>query len=395
MALPRLTDQDRRARVARRHALSPAHRVGTPEAATDAMTVLHATEAATVHLAIAARTNGVSPTGVDAALHDDRSLVKQHAMRSTLFVFPRDLLPAAWGSAAAREAAVDGRRIAKRIEAAGIARDGEAWLAVAAAAVLERLAIGPATLAVLRAELPELAGTAGGTTEKRWDRPVSVAPWVVGHLGLLGEVLRGVNQGHWRTSRPQWVRTLDWLGEPASPLTADAGYCELVRRWLGTFGPGTLDDVAWWLGATRTAVRRALGDVAAVEVALDDGTTGWVLPGDEAPVEPEQPWAALLPTLDPTTMGWKERGFYLDPRHRPHLFDTNGNAGTTAWWDGRIVGCWVQGEAGRVRVSLVDDVGTDGRRALEEEAERLTSWLDGVVITNVYTTRQMRQARLP
>ena len=48
-------------------------------------------------------------------------------------------------------------------------------------------------------------------------------------------------------------------------------------------------------------------------------------------------------------MGWKERDFYLGA-HAPQLFDTNGNAGTTAWWDGRIVGCWVQDDAGVVEV---------------------------------------------
>ena len=58
---------------------------------------------------------------------------------------------------------------------------------------------------------------------------------------------------------------------------------------------------------------------------------------------------ALLPVLDPTVMGWKERGFYLGP-HGPALFDRNGNAGTTAWVDGRIVGCWVQDAEGVVHV---------------------------------------------
>lgn len=43
-----------------------------------------------------------------AALYDDRTIVKQLAMRRTLFVFPRELLPAAWGSTSARVADADG-----------------------------------------------------------------------------------------------------------------------------------------------------------------------------------------------------------------------------------------------------------------------------------------------
>jgi hypothetical protein len=42
-------------------------------------------------------------------------------------------------------------------------------------------------------------------------------------------------------------------------------------------------------------------------VRLDGGQVGYVLPDDlEATAEPE-PWVALLPVLDATTMGWKDR----------------------------------------------------------------------------------------
>jgi hypothetical protein len=395
MASRRISDSERRNRIGVRHGLASGHRFDSVTAVTRAMTVLHATEAATVHLAVAARSEGLTPEHVDAALYDDRTVVKQLAMRRTLFVFPRDLLPAAWGSASARVATAEGRRVAKMVAGAGIAEDGELWLRAAAAAALERLADGPATTAQLRATVPELAGSVGGTTDKSYDRPTPVAPWVLTHLGLSGAAVRGRNAGHWRLNKPAWTRTEDWLGDVPEPLDEATGYAELVRCWLRTFGPGTAADVQWWLGSTKTAVTRALADVGALEVSLDDGSTGWVLPDDIDDTGPLEPWAALLPTLDPTVMGWKSRGFYLDPAHVPYLFDTNGNAGTTAWWDGRVVGCWVQDDAGVVRLSLLEDVGTEGRAALDREAERLTAWLDGTVIGNVYASRQMKQARLP
>lgn len=395
MALRRISDSERRRRIGVRHALAPAHRLGDVAAVTRAMTVLHATEAASVHLGVAARSEGLVPKDVDTALYDERAVVKQLAMRRTLFVFPRDLLPATWGSASARVATSERKRIAKAVAAAGIADDGDAWLDAAREATLARLEAGPATTAELRADVPELAGASGGTTDKRWDRPVPVAPWVLTHLGLDGAVLRGRNAGHWRRNLPTWTRTEDWLGEVPARLDEASGYAELVRRWLATFGPGTAADIQWWLGSTKTAVTHALADVSAVEVALDDGSTGWVLPDDIDDTAPVEPWAALLPTLDPTVMGWKARSFYLDPDHVPHLFDTNGNAGTTAWWDGRVVGCWVQDDAGVVRLSLLEDVEPAGRAALELEAERLTAWLDGTVVGTVYSSLQMKRSRLP
>ena len=116
---------------------------------------------------------------------------------------------------------------------------------------------------------------------------------------------------------------------------------------------------------------------------------GWLLPDDLDPVEPVAPWAALLPVLDPTVMGWKQRDWYLGP-HAEQLFDRNGNAGTTAWWDGRIVGCWVQDDAGVVEVRLLERLPQRATAAFRAEAERLTEWLDGVRIGTVYPSSAMK-----
>ena len=68
--------------------------------------------------------------------------------------------------------------------------------------------------------------------------------------------------------------------------------------------------------------------------------------------------------------------WWLGP-HKDQLFDRAGNAGATAWWDGRIVGGWNQREDGEVVVQLLEDIGRDGTRALDGEAERLTAWFGG------------------
>ncbi len=383
-----ISDVERRARLAVRHALAPGARVATPELATRAVTVLHSTEPATVYLSLWARVPGLSIGDVDRALFEDRSLVKQLAMRRTLFVFPRDLLPAAWGSSSARVADTERKRVAKDVVVAGIAADGEAWLDRARADVLAELAAESTGLTAL--ELRDRVPTIAVKID------LAGAVWVAGrvltHLGATAHIVRGRNTQHWRLSRPRWTLMEDWLAEAPEPLPPEEGYAELVRRWLGSFGPGTEADLVWWLGATKGAVRRALADVEAVEVALDGGGSGWVLPDDLDPVADPGPWAALLPVLDPTVMGWKERGFYLGP-HGPALFDRNGNAGTTAWVDGRIVGCWVQDAEGVVHVHLLEDVTAAEREALDLEAARLTGWLDGEVVGTVYPSSAMKDGR--
>ncbi|HEU5038553.1 MAG TPA: winged helix DNA-binding domain-containing protein [Nocardioides sp.] len=394
-----VTDVARRHRLGRRHALAPGHRAADPVAATRAMTVLHATEAPSVYLSLWARVDGLTTADVDRALYDERSLVKQLAMRRTLFVFPRDLLPAAWGSASARVAAAHRARLAKDAERAGIADDGAAWVDAAERATLARLAGGAELFAQeLREQVPELAGRLELAAGKSYGGSFPIAPRVLTQLGVEGKIVRASNGGHWRTARPRWTATASWLDHVPEPAGERDGYAELVRRWLATFGPGTEADLVWWLGSTKTAVRAALADLAAVEVALDGGGTGWLLPDDpllDGASEPGiEPWAALLPVLDPTVMGWKERGFYLGP-HGPMLFDVNGNAGTTAWWDGRVVGCWVQDPDGVVVLRLLEDVGGDARAALEAEAARLTDWLEGHRVSTVYPSIAMKDAVRP
>jgi len=388
-----ISDDERRARLATRHALAPGARVTTPELAVGSMTVLHSTEPATVYLSLWARVTDLTVADVDRALYDDRTLVKQLAMRRTLFVFPRDLLPAAWGSVSARVAAAQRARLAKEVVAYGIAPDGEAWLATAMAATMERLSDGSALSAgELREQVPALAGRFEVAPGKTYGGNVPIAPRVLTQLGLEAELVRGHNGGNWRTSRPKWTAMRTWLGDVPDVLPEAAGYAQIVGRWLRTFGPGTEADLVWWLGATKAAVRRALADVEAVQVALDGSGTGWVLPDDLGPVPDPGPWCALLPVLDPTVMGWKERDFYLG-RHGPALFDRNGNAGTTAWVDGRIVGCWVQDPDGRVQVVLLEDVAASAREALEHEADRLTGWLDGQTVNTVYPSPAMKDGR--
>ncbi|TIC87944.1 winged helix DNA-binding domain-containing protein [Nocardioides sp. GY 10113] len=389
-----IDDAERRARLGRRHGL--AHPFPDVVAAARGLTALHATEAATVHLALWARVPGISVADVDAALYDDRSIVKQLAMRRTLFAFPVEALPAVWGSAAARVAQQQRAQLAKDVASAGLAEDPGAWLDATCAAVLDVLSDGRArTAAELREEVPALAGRiTRGTPGKKWAAELPIGPNVLTALGAAGRIVRGANAGHWRLNKPTWLATADWLGETPTALPAAAGYAELVRGWLRGFGPGTEDDLVWWLGATKTLVRAALAEVGAVEVGLDGGVRGWVLPDDVDPVAAPRPWVALLPTLDPTVMGWKGRDFYLDAADRPFLFDSNGNAGNTAWCDGRIVGAWVQDDGGRVRLLLRSDPGAAARRELEAAADRLTSWLDGVRIVNVYASPQMKGVAL-
>jgi hypothetical protein len=367
---------ERRARLAGRHRLAPGHRAADVLGAARSMVCLHGTDPATVYLSAWARVEAMTVADMESALYVDRSLVKHLAMRRTLFVFPRETLPFAQAGASNRVADVERRRLIRAVEQAGLHRDGERWLSEASKHVLVALADGrELTASELRDEIPLLEGSIAYGEGKSWGGKLAVAPRVLTTLSAAGQIVRASNNGGWWTSRPRWASMRSWLGGNITPLRGDEAVAQLVGGWLRTFGPGTAADLKWWLGSTFAAVRTALADLEAVEVGFD-GQTGYLLPDDLEPTGPVEPWAALLPPLDPTTMGWRERGWYLGP-YSDHLFDTAGNAGPTGWWDGRIVGGWRQTDSGEVELRMLEDVGVEGRRALEQEAARLSEWLGG------------------
>jgi Winged helix DNA-binding domain len=372
----RIEPEERRARLARRHRLAPPDRADDIVDASRSIVCLHATDPATVYLSAWARVEGLTVADVDAAIYAERSLVKHLAMRRTLFVFPREILPFAQAGASDRVAGAERRRLIRDVERAGLYPDGERWLTEASKQVLAALSAGrEATSTELRKEIPLLEGSIAYGEGKSWGGQLPVGPRVLTTLSAAGQIVRASNDGVWTISRPRWTSMASWLGHELEPPPAAEGMAGLVERWLRAFGPGTAADIRWWLGSTATAVRRALADLRAVEADLD-GQTGYLLPDDLEPTEPPEPWAALLPPLDPTTMGWFERDWYLGP-YRAKLFDTNGNAGPTAWWAGRIVGGWRQNDDGEVVLQMLEDIGSEGLKALELEAERLTEWLDG------------------
>ncbi len=367
---------ERRARLARRHLLAPGQRAGGVEEATERMVCLHATDPATVYLSARARVDGMTVPDLERALYDDRSLIKHLAMRRTLFVFPRATLSVAQAGASDRVADTEQRRLIRDVEKAGLQKDGARWLKKASEQVLSMLSDGrEATSSELRDQIPALEGSIAYGEGKSWGGKVPVGPRVLTTLSAAGRIVRASNDGGWTTSRPRWATTASWLGDEIERCTDAEGVAGLVERWLRAFGPGTLADIKWWLGSTVAAARKALADLGAVEVDLD-GQTGYVLPDDLEATAPVEPWAALLPPLDPTTMGWIERDWYLGA-YKALLFDTNGNAGPTAWWNGRTVGGWRQRETGEVVLQLLEDTGKEGTRSLKDEATRLTEWLDG------------------
>lgn len=368
----RITDDVRRARLARRHLLLQSSRIESVPDIADAVVALHSSDPVTVYLAIAARSSALTVADIERALYDDRKVIRHHAMRRTLWVMTPDVATSAHAACTRKIAATERRRTEKL---AGT----PAWLDDAVADVIELTANHPEPLSTrqignLRPELKrDLLFGAGTRNEARLSAHTR-APLVA---AFDGAIVRSRPAGTWIGSQYSWTNIERWMPIDWDTHDESSGTTDLVWRWLDRFGPGTLNDLVWWTGTTKTAVRRAIERIDCNEVDLSDGP-GYSLIDDAADPDvatDDEPWVALLPGLDPTAMGWKDRAWYLDDVTSRRVIDRNGNIGPTVWADGRIVGGWVQRPDGEIATEFTVDVTPTHRAMIDDEAERLRSFI--------------------
>ncbi|MEU4088085.1 winged helix DNA-binding domain-containing protein [Streptomyces aureus] len=384
--------EERRARLGLRQRLTDPARAATAEEVADSLVALHGTDPATVYLAVGARLadSGSTVERVERALYEDRSLVRMHGMRHTVFVFPAALTAVVHASTGLDIAAKARTALVKDMIAGSDGRLTEAWLDEVEASALAVLARrGEATVNELTGEEPRLKEQFAYAPGKSYEGVHTVSSRLMRVLGVEGRVVRGRPLGSWTSTQFRWA-----VAPPHPELPPAEARSALLDRWLTACGPATEADLKWWTGWKAKDLRAALAACGAVAVALDDGLTGYVAAGDEDPVGgPEAPWAALLPALDPTPMSRQERDWYLAPSMRPALFDRSGNVGPTVWWDGRVVGGWAQRPDGEIAWRLLDteEVGREARAAIGAEADRLRAWVGDTRVTPRFRTPLERE----
>jgi hypothetical protein len=310
---------------------------------------LHNTTQPTPYLSMRARRNGFTRPQLDELMWVKWRLARLRGMRLTIFVFPRDLLEIA---------AAATRHISEPLAARWLAESGitpEEFERLAAA-VEEALDDGPLTSRALRRELGV---------------PQSVdLPGVIGRMCDVGRLVGGAPPRSWRSSVRQYHRWADVLPEVDLHRWREADAIrELIRRYVRSYGPVTVDDISWWTGFTKGRCRRALEGLTVEEVAI----TTWPGPLYRTAGDPiaEDPGDAIraLPLLDPYVQGYRDRHRFLDPNRHGFVFDGGGNSAPTLLHRGRIIGVWQVSDDPEpsVRYHVFADQPASIRRAAEAD----------------------------
>ncbi len=364
--------------------LAPSAKVGDVATVAGSMVGLHSSDPATVFLSARARLTNPTIGTIEEALYETRTVARVLGMRRTMFVVPIDMVGVLDQGAAAAFVGSEEQRLAGYIEREGIATDGLKWVRRVKAATLGALAArGEAVATELTEDVPELGEKLTFGEGKKWGGQVGVSTRILFLMATDGSIVRARPRGTWLSSQYRWARREDWLVATIPDVATQTAQQELLTRWLRSYGPATLTDIQWWTGWSKTVALRTL-DGLDIEKTDAGGAQMYCLAGDTLS-DPTEPWVALLPSLDPTPMGWKERSWYLGD-HAGQLFDRNGNIGPTVWMDGSVIGGWAQAADGRLRIELFEDLTTAQGLLLQAEVDAVQSFVEGAVVTPRFRT---------
>jgi hypothetical protein len=386
----RISLAERRARLGLRQRLATETRAVSPDEVARSVVALHGTDPASVFLSITARSEKPSIQDIERALYEQRAMVRMLGMRRTMFVVPVELAPVVQAACTNAIAVKQRKMFTDIFRAAAFTEDIDAWLTDVERATLTALdKRGEATAIELGQDEPRLKQQILLAEGKPYEALQGISTRVLFMLSAEGHIVRGRPKGTWISSQFRWSPMNRWLPGGLLEIPIGEAQTELVRCWLHAFGPGTVADLRWWSGLTGGEITRALKPLETVQVDLD-GVTGVLLAEDAEPVQPPEPWVALLPALDPTPMGYTGRAWFLG-EYGPALFDRSGNIGPTVWSDGRIVGGWAQRKSGDIVFRIFEEIGREKLREVERQAEQLRTLIGSVRVTPRFRTPLERE----
>jgi hypothetical protein len=187
-----------------------------------------------------------------------------------------------------------------------------------------------------------------------------------------GHLLHAPESALWRT-RPGVVFHPHDEPEPIDVLAART---ELVRRYLGAFGPATRADIADWSGLRVSDIAAALDALEPLRRFRDESGRE-LLDLPRAPLPPADAPAPVrfLPKWDNTLLAHADRRRVLPDELRKTVIGKNGDVAQTFLVDGVVAGSWSVDPRQKVRIEPYAPLPRAARREVEEEAALLEAWL--------------------
>jgi hypothetical protein len=319
---------------------------------------IHAQLMSAAELTLSARINALRPDDVQAALWNERNLVKSWFMRGTLHLMAAEDFPLIIGALSTlrhfrrpswlKHHGVSLEELESIIEAVRVALGGSGM-------TREQLV----EAIVEETQEPRLAEL----LRSGWGALLKPA-------AFQGHLCYGPNTGQKVTfASPQ-----KWLG-PWRPLDPEEALKEMARRFLNAYGPAAPEEFGRWLGlppSKAKGVFRSLGDE--IEEVDVEGWLSWALASTVEQMKSldPAPTVRLLPYFDPYVVAAYRHSTYLvSEEHKGRVYRPQGWIYPVVLVDGRFAGVWESEEKRshlRVSVELFEEAGKRVKRGIESEA---------------------------
>lgn len=217
---------------------------------------------------------------------------------------------------------------------------------------------------------------------------------------------------HARSNRTNYASLQKWISKPKfKPLPQEKALPHLVKSYIDTFGPVTLDDITWWLGLKKTYVKSLIVEIAkgVIEEELD-GKKYYLTQHDlesAASIEPdEESFISFLPYEDHFPKGFTDRSLWIDEDAQKILFPRlsefywppsldpppkgphkgmfrQGEIRPSIWLNGKVVGRWeMEQEKKEFRVvyGLFGKVTKSEKQLIAEKKEQLEAFINNRLV---------------
>lgn len=330
----------------------------------------HAQVQSSVELQMWARVDDANRVDITEALWTTRELVRTWTVRGTLHVLTAADLPLYVSALSQHDRWWKGAWL----KVIGMS---EKELRTTLQAIRDSLGAVPVTREELAAEVAERTGAKGG------DLMLSGWGEMLKPAAFHGYLCSGPPRGQSVT----FVRPDRWLGRWKTPRPEEA-WREIVRRYLGVYGPANREEFARWWGMQPASAGRVLkaSEDQLTEVDIE-GHRAWSLTED-LPLSSQNdrhPPPRLLPAFDVYVAGTRPRLSLVDARFEELVFRKAGWVSPVLLVDGLVAGVWSHERKGRkleVTVKPFAKLRAAHRKAITVEADDLGRFLDAPASTS-------------
>ena len=165
-------------------------------------------------------------------------------------------------------------------------------------------------------------------------------PAVLIYSALQGLICFGLE----REGEPTYVLLDDWLPNWRNQVQPEKPYQELVRCYLGAYGPAQPEDCASWSGLSLREIRTAWKALADQLIEITAGSqTLWLLKEQAAWLSqsaPEEPVVRLLPRYDTYLLGYRSRDFIVPAAYSKRVNAGGGIIHPVVLVNGQAVALW-------------------------------------------------------